>query len=78
MQCVISYKLTHENEVTEVDCLIKLNIQAFLLTRDKEVSVEFLAESLQLFETFLESFFGTTHTYILPHNMTQLLVDRVN
>ena len=78
VQSIVSYKLTHKDEVTKMDGFIKLNVQSFLLTRDKEVSIELLTKSLQLLQTFLKAFLSTTHTYVFPHNMAEFLVDRVN
>ena len=61
-----------------MDSLVQLDVQTFLGTGDEEVLVELLADSLQELQTFLQTLLGTTHTYMLPHDVTQLLVDRVN
>ena len=71
-------KLTHEDEVAEVDSLVELYVQAFLRSRDEEVGVEFLAELLDKLDAFLQAICRTTHTYVLPHDVAKLLVDRVN
>ena len=42
---------------------------------DEEIFVEGLAESLQFLKTFLEALARTTHTYVFPHDVAELLVD---
>ena len=75
---VVSDELTHDDEVAEVDSLVKLYVETFLGAWHEEVGVEFLAELLHELQAFLKSFLGTTHTYMLPEDVTELLVDRVN
>ena len=78
MEGVSSDKLTHKDEVTEVNSLVKLYIETFLSSWNEEVSVELLTESLDELDTLFKTFLGTTHTYMLPKDMTELLVDRIH
>ena len=71
-------ELTHKDEVAEVDSLVELYVQAFLRSRDEEVGVELLADLLDKLDAFLQALCCTTHTYVLPQYVAELLVDRVN
>ena len=70
-------KFAHDDEVFEADSLFEFNVHTFCRTRNEEVSVEFLAEFLHLSKTSLQTFCCTAHTYIVPHDATEFLVDRI-
>ena len=53
-------KLTHKDEVAEVDSLVELYVQAFLRSRDEEVGVELLADLLDELDTLLKTLLCTT------------------
>ena len=78
MEGVVSHELTHEDEVAQVDSLVELDVEPFLCSGDEEVGVELVTEFLHELETLLQTFLGTTHTNMLPHDVSELLVDRVN
>ena len=77
-ESVVCDKFAHDDEVFEADSLFEFNIHTFCRTRNEEVSVEFLAEFLHLSKTCLQAFSCTTHTYVVPHDTTEFLVERVN
>ena len=78
VQCVVSDKLAHEDEVTEVDRLVEFDVQTFLLSRNEEVRVELLTQCLQLLQTLFKTFLGSSHAHMLPHYVTEFLVDGVD
>ena len=75
---VEGYELTHGEEVTQVDSLVEFDVQALLRSRNEQVGIELLLKLMHLLQTSLQALSGAAHTYILPHDVTQLLVDRVN
>ena len=77
-ECIVSDELTHSDEVVQTDSLVQLDVHAFLVTGDEEVGIELLADFLHLGDTLLQAFSCTGHTYVVPHDAAELLVDRVN
>ena len=75
---VESYELTHGEEVAEVDSLVELDVQTFLRSRNEQVGVELLLQLVHLLQTSLQALSGATHTHVLPHDVAEFLVDRVN
>ncbi len=78
MQGVVSYELAHEDEVAQMDGLVELDVEAFLASRNEEVGVELLTQSLEQLQAFLQAFLRATHTDVLPHDVAKFLVDGVN
>ena len=61
-----------------MDGLVELDVESFFRSGNKEVGVEFLAQFLDEFDTFFQTFGGAAHTHVLPHDVAQLLVDGVD
>ena len=78
MESIVSNKLTHEQEVAQVDSLVKLHVETLLRSGDEEVGVKLFLQFLDELNTFLQAFGGAAHTHVLPHDVAKLLVDRVD
>ena len=74
VKSVASHKVTNLNEVCKTERLLKLNIKIVSLTRDEYITPELLLKFLNLFDSLLKTSFVTTHTYEVPHDVTELLV----
>ena len=78
LEGIVGNELTHEDEVTEVNSLVKLYVQAFLAARDTDAGVELLADLLEHLKSLLQAGLVTGHTNIVPHYLIELLMDGVN
>ena len=78
LQRIIGNKLTHGDEVAKVDGLVELDIESLLVARDTHVLVEFLTDVLQHGKSLLQTSLVAGHANVIPHNMIELFVNRVN
>src|SRR5699024_7353705 len=77
VQCIVSHQLTDFDEISQADCLFKFYIQFISFTRNAKVAPEGLSYFFQFSQSSSQRFLGTSHTYKVPHDVTQLLVNRV-
>ena len=75
VESVASHKLTDFEEVNETECLLKLLIELSVLTSYVNVLPELSLECLDLLDSFLKTSLVTCHTYVVPHNETEFLVE---
>ena len=61
-----------------MDSLVKLYVQTLLRARHEQVGIELLLQLVHLLQTCLQAFSGAAHADILPHDVTELLMDGVN
>jgi succinate dehydrogenase / fumarate reductase, flavoprotein subunit len=77
VQCIVSHQLTDFDEISQADCLFKFHIQFISFTRNAKVAPEGLSYFFQFSQSSSQRFLGTSHTYEVPHDVTQFLVNRV-
>ena len=78
LQCVACHQLAELQEVSQTQCLLQLNVERISRTYKFQIRPELLAQSLNLNDCLLQRLLGTSHTYVVPHNVAQTLVDIVN
>ena len=76
VECVVSDKFAHNDEVLQTECLVELHVHAFTHgSRNVEVFVEFLTERFELGESGFQTFLGAAHAHEVPKDVAQFLVD---
>ena len=78
VQGVTGHQFTNLQEVFQTEGLLQFLVKFILGTRYAHILIEGLLEGLDFLDGFLQAFFVTCHTHILPHNVSQLLVNRIN
>ena len=78
VKSVLSHKFTYIEEIFKSESFLEFLVEFILGTGYAYSLPEFFAEFLNLSDTFLKSFCSTTHTDVLPHDVSEFLVDRIN
>ena len=78
MEGIVGHEFAHEDEVFQTECLFEFHVYAFLAAGHEEFFVERLAHLFEEVEGFFETFLGATHTHILPHDVAEFFVERVD
>ena len=78
VQSIAGHQHTYFDKVDQTESLFKFYVQFVYFTRDAYVGPEVFFHFLDTAQSFLQRFFGTSHTYKIPHDVTQFLVDGVN
>ncbi len=78
VQGVTGHELANLEEVLKPEGLLKLLVELILLSRNANVLVEHSLEVIDFLDGLLQSFLAAGHSNVLPHDVSELLVDRVN
>ncbi len=75
---VIGNELAHCDEVVETERLVELYVHALLCAWHEEVIIECLADIFEFSESEFKTFLVAGHAHIFPHDVAELLVDRID
>ena len=78
VQGVTCHKLADLEEVLKPEGFLKFLVELILLSWNTNILVEHSLEVVDLLDCLLQTFLAAGHAYILPHDVSQLLVDGVN
>ena len=74
VESVVSHELADFEEVNKAESLLELLVEMIVLTCNVYVLPEVSLESLDLLDRLLKASLITSHTYVVPHDETELLV----
>ena len=77
-QSIVGNEFAHSDEVTQTECLVQLVVHALLSARHKQVGLKLVAQFFQFGQSGLQTLLGASHADILPHDVSQFLVDAVD
>ena len=77
VQSVASHQLTQLQVIGQTQGLLQLYVERHRIANHLNILPELLAKCLDLRDSGLERLLRTSHTYILPHDVAQLLVNIV-
>ena len=75
---IVSHKFADFEEVFKTECLFELLVELILASGNLYGLVELLLELVNLDKSFLEALLVASHSYILPHNVSELFVNSIN
>ena len=78
MESVICHKFANFKEVLEAESLLKFLVELVLASGHTYSLVEFLLESIDFYKGLLQTLLITGHSDILPHDVSELLVNGIH
>ncbi len=77
VESVDRHHFGYHEEVLKTQCLLKFLIEIVGIAYDAQIGIEFLTHFFYLFKSLYETLECTSHTYEIPHHMSETLVDLV-
>src|SRR5574344_711919 len=78
IKSITSHKLTYFHKVCNTGSLFKLLVELIIFTWNINICPKIFFKILYLNNSFLKTFFITSHPHIIPHNNTQFLMEIIN
>ena len=78
MECIHSHQTTDLDEVSQTEGFLQLVVEVVSRTRDIDIRPELFLDRIDTLDTFLQALCGTTHSDEVPHDKTQLFMDRIH
>ena len=78
MQGIHSHESSNLDKVGQAECFLELVVERIGLARDIDVGPELFLDFVDFLDGGLQALSGTTHSYEVPHDETQLFVDAIH
>ena len=78
MECIHCHQTTDLDEVSQTEGFLQLVVEVVSRTRDIDIRPELFLDRINTLDTFLQALCGTTHSDEVPHDKTQLFMDRIH